>query len=80
MNLNRKTLLTTLTLCAALLMTACGDKNAEKPAPSSAPATPSAPVTPAAPEAATGPVVAFDIEKIPVSEKPLGEFPFFTPP
>jgi outer membrane protein OmpA-like peptidoglycan-associated protein len=37
-------------------------------------------VTPAAPEAATGPVVAFDIEKIPVSEKPLGEFPFFTPP
>jgi hypothetical protein len=89
-SISRKGSAFVLAALLSLTLFACGDKNAEKPAPSSAPAASSAPatpapvtpapVTPAAPEAATGPVVAFDIEKIPVSEKPLGEFPFFTPP
>jgi hypothetical protein len=72
-------------LCVAFLLTACGDKTAEAPAPATPTVSPipaAAPeVAPAAPapETASGPV-AFDIARIPVTDKPLGDFPFFTPP
>jgi outer membrane protein OmpA-like peptidoglycan-associated protein len=81
-------------LCATFLMTACGDKNEGKAPEASAPAAnaPAANAPTAAPQAETPPAAAlgtvptdiapaaFDIEKIPVTNTPLGEFPFFTPP
>jgi outer membrane protein OmpA-like peptidoglycan-associated protein len=81
-------------LCAVFLLVACGDRNEgkapEAAAPAVAPQAPSAPdagtvATPAedttaAPAESSAAPAAFDIERIPVTNAPLGEFPFFTPP
>jgi outer membrane protein OmpA-like peptidoglycan-associated protein len=54
------------------------------PAPAAAPAPETTPAPATAPALGTVPTdiapAGFDIEKIPVSNTPLGEFPFFTPP
>ncbi|MDR3324184.1 MAG: OmpA family protein, partial [Zoogloeaceae bacterium] len=79
----------------ALLLGACddGNKNAEPAAPTeAAPAAAPTPTTPATPEAAPevsdaapaaeepGAPTGFDINQIPLTDKDIGAFPFFTPP
>ncbi|MDR3054791.1 MAG: OmpA family protein [Zoogloeaceae bacterium] len=75
-------------LMSLSLFAACGDKGAEPAATGESPAAPvaTAPAarepapTPAEPAPAENTAAAFDINRIPVTDKPLGEFPFFTPP
>lgn len=63
-------------LMSISLLAACDDEPAE---PATIPHIPAAPKeAKAAPQAPSA--VVFDINQIPVTDKPLGEFPFFTPP
>jgi hypothetical protein len=78
-------------LSVAVLASACGkDDKADSPAvPDPVKVDNPAPVSRPAPKAAQGvmseiwdvpPMISFDINDIPVTDKNLGEFPFFAPP
>ncbi|GAB3339004.1 OmpA family protein [Marilutibacter aestuarii] len=70
--ISRTVLLASVAACLA--MTACGDA----PAPPEASRAEAAAPAPDAPEAAAPP--SFDIAEIPVSDAPLGDFPYFSVP
>ncbi|MDR3055077.1 MAG: OmpA family protein [Zoogloeaceae bacterium] len=66
-------------LMSVSLFAACGDEEAAPAATTEIPATAAKPKQ--TPEVAPAETAAtFDINRIPVTNKPLGEFPFFTPP
>lgn len=79
----RQRVLFSLLCTAALLVAGCGKKEpAPEPVPAPTPAAPPAEAqAPAAPASvAAAPVQAFDPQQIPVSTKPLGDWPYVTPP
>ncbi|MCL2644665.1 MAG: hypothetical protein FWD51_04305 [Betaproteobacteria bacterium] len=68
-------------LSLTVLVSACGkDNNAGSPAVSEAVASPQAATEPDSDPRRVLPITPFDVNALPVTDKDIGGFPFFTPP